>query len=107
MPRARVRARASRARSWFGVKTVHRIAAAGRQLGSDSAASNSATLVEERVILVRARSMRDAIGRAEVEAKKYASAIRHRNPYGQDVRARYLGYCDAYDINEPVVDGTE
>jgi hypothetical protein len=93
--------------SWYGIKTLYRIAPAGRRLGSDSAASSDATLVEERVVILRARNRRDAVRKAEAEAREYASDVRHRNPYGQRVRARYLGYCDAFDINEPVRTGTE
>jgi|SRR5262245_42940446 len=97
----------ARDKGWFGIKTVYRIAPIGRRLGSDSAASGDMTLVEERVVLLKARSGREAIRKAEMEARKYASDVRHRNPYGQPVRARYLGYCDAFTINGPVIIGTE
>ncbi len=93
--------------TWFGVKTLYRIAPVGRRLGTDAAASSTMTLVEERVVLFKAATIRIAIRKAEREARSYASDLAHRNPYGQRVRIRYLGYRDAYDINEPVVDGTE
>ncbi len=91
---------------WYGIKTIYRAAPVGRRLGSDSFVSTDVTLVEERVVVLRARSIKEAIRKAEVDAKQYAGD-RHRNPYGQRVRTRYLGYCDVFDINEPVKAGTE
>ena len=76
-------------------------------MGSDAAFSADMTLVESRVVLIRARSEKEAGRKAAAEAKRYASSTRHRNPYGQRVRLRYLGYLRIYDINEPATDGTE
>lgn len=83
---------------WFGVKTLYRTEARGRPKARDSHYAENVTLVEERVVIVRARSFDEAIGKAEKEAREYAKA-RHRNPYGQQVVTRYLGYCDAYDMS--------
>jgi hypothetical protein len=65
------------------------------------------TLVEERIVVLKARSFEEAIRRGEVEAKKYARQCQHRNPYGQQVRSRYLGYCDVYVFDDPPGDNTE
>ena len=93
--------------NWFGAKTLYRTAADGRAMGKDKYFSKSATVVEERVVVFKARSAAEAIRKAEAEAKSYAHADRHRNPYGQQVRTRYLGWYDVYLIDEPPVDGAE
>ena len=64
------------------------------------------TMVEERVVLVKARSGDDAIRFGQAEARRYSRSS-HRNPYGQRVRTRPLRCIEAYDINEPVRKMTE
>ncbi len=83
---------------WYGVRTVYRSAPAGKPQGTDENYSAKLTLVEDRIVLVRARSFEEAIHKGEREAKAYAAEAPHRNPYGQPVRQRYLGYCDAYEL---------
>jgi hypothetical protein len=56
--------------------------------------------------VVRARTGEQALRKAEVEAKKYASNW-HRNPYGQRVRTRYLGCVDAYHMFDDLRAGAE
>lgn len=85
--------------SWFGVKTIYRIEAFGRPQAIDSAYDPDATLIEERVVLFRARSFDEAIRKAEKEALRYA-ASQHRNPYGQTVKMRYLEACNAFLLYE-------
>jgi uncharacterized protein DUF4288 len=92
--------------NWYGVKTLYRAAPVGRARGTDGLYSVDVTLVEERVIVVRARTGDDAIRMAEVEAKKYATKS-HHNPYGQRVRTRYLGYVDAYHMFDELHEGAE
>src|SRR5438093_2174363 len=81
---------------WFGVKTLHRVTPSGRPIATDNDYSRSMTLVEERVVVLRARSFDEAVSKAEAEAKEYSRSCRHRNRYGQRVQSRYIGYCDAY-----------
>ncbi len=83
---------------WYGVRTLFRTQATGRPVGTDEDYSEDATLVEDRVVLVRARSFDEAIQKAESEAHKYAAEVSHRNPYGQRVKRRYLRYCDAFEM---------
>jgi hypothetical protein len=85
---------------WFGVKTLFRTAAAGKPLATDKAYDPRMTLVEERVVLFRARGFGQAIRAAEREAVSYARH-RHVNPYGQRVVTRYLGACDAFELFDP------
>jgi uncharacterized protein DUF4288 len=81
---------------WYGVKTLHRVAAKGRPVATDRDYSRTMTYVEERVVLFRARSFDAALALGEAEAKRYSRSHRYRNRYGQQVRSRYIGYCDAY-----------
>ena len=94
-------AKAKRARkaAWYGVKTLFRTAAAGRPVARDAAYDARVSLVEERVVLFKARGFAAAIRAAESEARRYA---RHRyvNPYGQRVVTRYLGACNAFELFE-------
>jgi hypothetical protein len=92
--------------SWYGVRTLYRLEPVGRPQGTDRLYSDRVTGVEERVVVVRARSGKEAIRKGEAEARKYAADSFH-NPYGQRVRTRRLDYIDAYDINEPLVEGAE
>jgi len=74
---------------------VYRWEPNGRPLGTDKCYSKTATLVEERVVILKARGFDEAIKKAEREAREYV-ADSYRNPYGQKVKCRFLGYCDAY-----------
>ncbi len=97
----------STAWKWYGVKTLHRAAASGRPLAKDRDYSRGVSLVEERIVVLKARSFKEAIRKAEFEAKRYSTSCRHRNPYGQRVRSRYLGFYDAYLIDDPPANGSE
>ena len=93
--------------SWFGVKTLHRVEAVGRPVARDIHFDPSLTLVEERVVLVRARNHADAIRKAEREARRYAAFLTWRNPYGQRLKQRYLGACNSFELFDPPRGGTE
>jgi hypothetical protein len=82
----------------FGVKTVYRTQATGRPRSKDNRFDPTIDLVEERIVLFRTRSHQEAIRKAEAEARKYATFTRWRNPYGQQLRQRYLGACDSYEL---------
>ena len=83
--------------SWFGVKTLFRTRAIGPPRAVDGAFDKGIVLVEERIVLFRAKGFDEAIARAETEARRYATAI-HHNPYGQKVVTEYLGSCDAFKL---------
>jgi len=91
---------------WYGVKTLFRTRATGRPRDVDSAFDPSIDLIEERVVLFRAKGFDDAIARAENEARCYA-ADTHRNPYGQKVVTQYLGACDAFELFDSPAVGVE
>jgi Domain of unknown function (DUF4288) len=85
--------------AWYGVKTLFRTEAVGKPIARDLAYDATVSLVEERVVLFRARGFDEAIRAAEKEARQYARD-RHVNPYGQRVVRRYLGVCDAFELFE-------
>ncbi len=93
--------------NWYGVKTLYRWEAIGETSHTDEDFDVDGTLLEERVVLIRATSLDKAIEKAEREAIEY-SEQNYKNYYGQTVRTRYLGCCDAYDIGEDSIeDGVE
>ncbi len=91
---------------WYGVKTAFRTIAGGSPTSKDADFDNDATLVEERIVLVRARTFDHAIAKGESEANKYAAG-KHRNSYGQTVRTRYLGSIDAFELFDEPAAGAE
>jgi hypothetical protein len=85
---------------WYGVKTLYRTQAVGRPRNVDAHFDSDCTLIEERVVIFRARSYEEAIQKAENEARSYPLPS-YRNIYGQRVVQRYLGTCDAYELFDP------
>lgn len=73
--------------SWFGVKTIYQTTVAP-PLGHGRRKQNKASdrLVEERIVLLKARSAEEAIAKAEREAALYAEGPRYRNRSGDLVR---------------------
>jgi len=65
------------------------------------------TLVEERVVLFRARSHDEALSRAEKEGSRYCTQVNHRNPYGQPVVYRQLAAMDSFELFEVPASGSE
>ena len=84
---------------WYGVKTIYRTKAIGKPRHADARFDAEGTLIEERVVLFRARNFDEAIRKAGKEAHAYSTAS-YRNIYGQRVVQRYLGACDAYELFE-------
>jgi hypothetical protein len=82
---------------WFGVKTLYRTTTLGRPPVTDSAYDPSGTLVEERVVILRARSHAEARRKAKAEATRYAKR-EHFNPYGQRVRTRWLSASESFEL---------
>jgi hypothetical protein len=64
----------------------------------DSRYNATTTLVEERIVLIRARSFEDAAARAKREARRYVRGMTYQNCYGERVRQRYLGRCEVFEL---------
>jgi hypothetical protein len=92
--------------SWYGVKTMYRWRALGHPKATDAHYDPDAALLEERVVLFRARNASEAIRKGEKEAQAYAAST-HINPYGQKVRVHYLGDCLAFILFESPAAGIE
>jgi hypothetical protein len=90
---------------WFGVKLLVRTVAVGRVRGRDDDYDREGTLVEERVLIVRARDGRDAFFRARRRVLK--DVVNYRNVYGQAVRNKILSGYEAYALYDPPFDGGE
>jgi len=88
----------------YSVKTIYRSKAVGRPKATDKRYQKNLDMIEERIVLIRARSLDEAIKKGEIEAKKYASSPPHINPYGQKVIAKYIRSIAAF---EPFEDFTE
>lgn len=92
---------------WFAVKSLYRVSAKGAPQGRDAAFDPDMTLVEERVVLFRARNHDEAIARAEKEALDYCTDAPFRNPYGQTVVHRSLSAFDSFELFNPPASGRE
>ncbi len=95
------------ASKWYSVKTFYRSKAEGQPHKPDRYCDTDATLLEERIVLIRAQSKTEAIKKAEKEANEYASKISYQNPYGQKVSTRYLGFFDLFEIEGNLADKEE
>ncbi len=92
---------------WYGVKTLYRTRAIGKPRVVDRNYDAEGTLVEERVVLIRARNFDEAFAKAEAEAKEYAAIPHGGNQYGQRVVSRYLSACEAFELFDPPAAGRE
>jgi hypothetical protein len=92
---------------WYGVRSLYRITAVGRPKASDDSFDSGAALVEERVVLIRARNGPEALEKAKAEGRAYARSFRSTNVDGQKVRARMLRDFDAFEMFEVPGAGAE
>ncbi len=91
---------------WFGVKTLTRWETFGEPASIDENYDEDIVFVEERVVLIKARSFDEAIKKGEKEARDDLSE--YPNFYGQTVKQRYLEVCDAFELfEEPKESGVE
>lgn len=90
----------SQKKKWFGVKTLYRACARGRPTKRDRHYQPDATLIEERVVLVRAADFDHALKGANREALAYARDG-YENLYGQKIETTFLGACDAFELFDP------
>lgn len=95
------------ATNFYSVKTIYRSTASGRPEKPDQLFDPDATLIEERIQLVKAKSREEAFKKAEKGAQDYAKRIKFMNPYFQEVIMEYTGLCEVYEIEYPLADMTE
>jgi hypothetical protein len=89
-----------RKKKWFGVKTLYRTRTIGRPNKRDRHYDPEATLVEERIILVRANGFDRALKAARRDALTY-TRNGYRNLYGQKVETTFLDAWDAFELFDP------
>jgi len=80
----------------YAAKTLYRTKAVGRPKAARPRGAR-VDLVEERVVLIRARSKAEALDRGQAEAEAYASGPSYVNPYGQEVITAYLGAIEVFE----------
>ncbi|MBL8013052.1 MAG: DUF4288 domain-containing protein [Candidatus Omnitrophica bacterium] len=89
-------------KKFYAVKTVYRIDAKGKPEYKDKYFKEKSVLIEERILLVRADNQKQAIQKAETEARKYSKNDNVTNVYGQKVLMSYTGICDSFELyDEP------
>jgi hypothetical protein len=92
---------------WYGVRSLYRLVALGKPKDPDASFVPDATLVEERIVLIKARSDEEALRKAEKEGKNYARSIHFTNGYGQKVKNRMLKVLDVYELFDSLRSGAE
>ena len=92
---------------WFAVKTLYRSKARGRPEKPDLRYDPDATLLEERLLLIKAKNTTEAISKAERDAKDYAQKASCTNPYNQEIVTYYIGYYDIFELSVPPADKVE
>lgn len=92
---------------WFAVKTLYRSTAFGLPEKPDLHYDPEATLLEERIVFVRAKNLAEAVAKAEREAEDYAQKVSFLNPYHQKVTTRYLKFYEAHELAENPGDKVE
>jgi len=85
---------------WFAVRSLFRLDVRGTPRPGVS-------VVEERVVLIRAEGLDAALSAGEDEARAYAGGNRWPNEDGERVVGRYLEACDAFALAGAPRSGTE
>ena len=91
---------------FFGVRTIYKTTALGKPKLVDQNYVALANLIEERVVLFKAKSFGEAIRKAEKEARLYAKPA-CVNRYGQRLVTKYLNCCDAFELSDQPKPGAE
>ncbi|MDP2652640.1 MAG: DUF4288 domain-containing protein [Candidatus Omnitrophota bacterium] len=84
---------------WFAVKTLYRSTVETRPEKPDLFYDPDATLVEERVLLIKAKSRGEALDKAGREAGDYVQKTKCFNPYNQEILTRLLPFMDVYELS--------
>lgn len=84
---------------WYGVRTLVRWYIEPAEAGKKD-------VLEDRVVLLRAESVEEAIEKAEAEVRQYVRGVAV-NPEGKEIRYRYLGACWASGLLDPIEEGVE
>lgn len=91
----------------YAVRTIYRTKALGNPKTTDKYYRRNLDMIEERIVLIKARSFDEAIKKGEKEAKKYASYESYINPYGQKVVEKYIGSIDVFEPFDEIAENKE
>ena len=87
--------------SWYAAKSVYETTVGpGKDRRGDR-------LVEERIVLVKARSASEAMAKAEKEALRYTRGLRYKNYDGDLVQTKYIGALDVFTMDGEPAGGRE
>ena len=89
---------AKKPKRWFGVKSLFRLEVSGEPRATDELYQPGGTLIEERVVIVRAKTPKRALRKGEREADRYCRDFVHLNPYGQLVVGRRVEALVAFEM---------
>lgn len=95
------------ASQYYAVKTLFRSICEGRPEKPDRFFDPDATLLEERIQLIKAKNRAEAKKKAEKDALEYSRRILYKNPYNQEVTLEYMGLCEIYEIEQGLADKAE
>ena len=87
---------AKQRKKWFAAKSLYRSEISDAPQQTDAEYDPDSDLIEERVVLVRARSAKKAVKIAAIEAAEYVAANAYLNPYGQAVTWRQLDVLEVF-----------
>lgn len=90
----------------YAVKSTYQWVAAGRSKTKDKFYSRNSRLVEERIVLVQARSFDEALKLAKKESAIYCGP-KFTNVYGELVEIKSTGRFDAFELIDSPEPGTE
>lgn len=89
-------------KKWFSIKSLYQSKVIGKPQKTDNCYDSTLSLVEERIVLFKAKTSKEAIRKAEKEARQYASENPYVNPYAQKVVMKYLCVCDVFELYDEV-----
>ena len=92
---------------WFGVKTAYRLNVTGKPRATDDAYTAKNNMIEERIVIFKARNSEEAVSLSKNEAKKYITDLNFKNAYGETVRWKFLEVCETFEMHEPPEEGAE
>jgi hypothetical protein len=91
---------------WFAVKSLLRSEAIGKPRTTKYPYDPKLTMVEERIVIFRARNEREAIKKAEREARRNLCR-RAKNMFGETITHRLIRSFDVYPLDCVPSDGAE
>jgi hypothetical protein len=83
---------------YYGVRTFYRTVATGKPKKVDKYYDKDGAMLEERVVLIRARNFDEALKKGETEAKTYVEPMDYKNVYGQKVKRELLEAVDVFAL---------